>query len=784
MSTKRIFTLFMLAIVLLLATMVAVACDNTDKATVYFDADADTPLQPVTRAIGEPFGELPTPTRKNHVFEGWFADKDCKTAVDEKTVVAQKSITLYALWTFRLVPETKTQTVCVEYSSCYTIDDEGKLYEWGIIRSSSDDELAEYGDYRCRPKHIATNTRFRHTGGMVALDVDGNIWYMSGNPADPSIEHKPTQLTSGTQFVQVEHGINIFSDSEVILAVDSDGDLWEYYNKRDSELRRLTGSGVFASISVYEMRRYAVDKNGKLWAWGDNRQGLLGDGTKKDPKFPINIAEGVSFVAVSASLACTYAIDREGHLWSWGVNGGAMLGDGTRSDCFVPKAIRDDTRFVSLSGSSFALDVDGGLWGWGGNAYGLLVDSTTEDRVLSPKRVMPEKKFSEVSCDSLKVLAVDYEGNVWSWGSNTAGQRGDGTGEEYFTPYKVEQTTPIVAIDGNGEHAFKIDSDGTLWGVGSKIGNGEKKNQTSYIAINKDVKYKQVYAAFQYAVAIDIDGNLWSWGSNDNGQLGNGTQTEGLVPTQITHGTEFVQVSPGSLHSLAIDKNGKLWAWGNKLSYASTKDDMGYILTPTQIIPDKTFVKAATWSVCSLMIDTDGYLWACGTYPYKQTGLATNSSTLQKVSETVKFKDISAGPYHVLAIDIDGNLWAWGTNIYEQDGKRVYNTKSTPVQITQNIRFTKISAGEMHSLALDEQGNLWAWGENFYGRLGDGTMKDATAPKKINTEAKFVEIVAADGFSMGLDNQGNVYYWGRNTEFDDGAKKAWLALDPIIVSIK
>lgn len=187
---------------------------------------------------------------------------------------------------------------------------------------------------------------------------------------------------------------------------------------------------------------------------------MLGDGTKISPKYPINIAEGVEFVSVCAGSSWTYAIDKDGYLWSWGIAG--HIGNGKRNPSFVPVQVSTDVRFVALGKDGFAIDADGGLWAWGTNSSCRIVGAN-ESLVLSLTKVMPDKKFNAIVSDDGNTLALDKNGNIWSWGNNQFGQRGDGTGEEYLTPFKSTKggVTAISAalVDSR---VFKIDSNGKL----------------------------------------------------------------------------------------------------------------------------------------------------------------------------------------------------------------------------------------------------------------------------------------------------------------------------------
>ena len=790
MSSKQRIVLLSVAVFLLLTAVFAVACDD-GKATVYFVTDTDEQIAPVKRAIGGRMGELPTPQRENYKFEGWYTDKNGKNAVAETTMVREKAITLYAFWTFNLERKVRNDKIWVIDFASYAIDEDGKLYEWGYSKALTTAEREEMR-YQYRPKHVIPDARFESTRGTVAIDVDGNIWCMYGNPMQPNSPYEPTQITSGVRFVQAEYG-EVLGVSYQILAIDIDGKLWTASGalgaQTETSLKMIQTTVGFVSISVYENRWFAVDENGKLWAWGNNSQGLLGDGTKISPKYPINIAEGVEFVSVCAGSSWTYAIDKDGYLWSWGIAG--HIGNGKRNPSFVPVQVSNDVKFVALGKAGFAIDADGGLWAWGTNVYGRIVGSN-EGLVLSLTKVMPDKKFNAIVSDDGNALALDKNGNIWSWGSTQYGQRGDGTGEKYLAPFRSTEKGGVTAISATLANCrvFKIDTDGKLWAIGEnngRLGNGNYASEICFLPINETVKYKQVSAGDTHTLAIDVDGNLWSWGRNDCGQLGNGTKDDKSFPIQITTGTKFVQVVAGYSHSLAVDEDGNLWSWGYNNNGVLCDGTTTEKLTPTKVITEQKYTKIEASLFGSFLIDTDGYLWTCGANIGGMLGVKSSYVKVpQKVSETVKFRDISVGDEHVIAIDSDGNLWSWGQNTYGEVGNGTSNEQRLPVKITQSTRFVAVSAGERHSLAIDEKGNIWAWGDNAYGKLGNGTMRDSFVPIQVTNNTKFTQTVASKFFSMALDKDGNLYCWGqnRNGVFANGTSIYGEGLLPTMITLE
>ena len=285
----------------------------------------------------------------------------------------------------------------------------------------------------------------------------------------------------------------------------------------------------------------------------------------------------------------------------------------------------------------------------------------------------------------------------------------------------------------------------------------------------------QFSAGGNHSLAIDGNGNLWAWGRNNFGQLGN-NDTSGADQTSPVHimvGKKFIAVSAGYNYSFAIDEDGKLYAWGYN-AYGQLGDgttDTRY--APVPIKPELKFITVSTArknsvNVHTLAIDEDGKLYAWGDNSQGQLGRGNTDSVNIPlwVQQAYTYKAVSAGGEHSLAIDTAGKLYAWGGNSYGQLGDGTTGGKSSRVAIEPTLNFTAVSAGINHSLAIEDgpTGQLYAWGWNAYGQLGDGTaMTNRWVPKPIDSGTVYKKISAGSDHSLGIDAGGNLYAWGSNS---------------------
>ena len=347
-----------------------------------------------------------------------------------------------------------------------------------------------------------------------------------------------------------------------VIAFDKAG------NSRKSNEVEFKIAIEFKEIYAGESYTLAIDKEERLWSWGYNGTGQLGDGTKVDRTNPLKIKEENKFIKVSAGEYHVMAIDEEGNLWTWGRNENGQLGDGTTVDNANPIKLNISKKFKQISAGydySMAIDNEGNLWTWGYNNYGQLGDGTKIQRTL-PVQVKNELKFIQIATYGHHSMAIDNKGNLWTWGRNDYGQLGDGTKTDKTSPVQIKAGTKFKQISAGNYHSLAIDNEGNLWTCGwnrdGQLGDGTKTDKTSPVQIKAGTKFKQISAGHYHSLAIDSEGNLWAWGYNYKGSLGDGTATNRTSPVQIKAGTKFTQVLAGNKHSFAIEENGKIWGMG------------------------------------------------------------------------------------------------------------------------------------------------------------------------------------------------------------------------------
>ena len=273
---------------------------------------------------------------------------------------------------------------------------------------------------------------------------------------------------------------------------------------------------------------------------------------------------------------------------------------------------------------------------------------------------------------------------------------------------------------------------GNLWtwgrNNGGQLGDNTTTNRTTPVTtFAGGANWKQVSDNGSNTAAIKTDGTLWTWGSNNFAQLGDNTTTNRSTPvTTFAGGTDWKQVSVGSQHTAAIKTDGTLWGWGYNRKAHLGNNAPSFSTRPT---PITTFAGGTNWKQVSCgyehtaAIKTDGTLWTWGAN-YGQIGNNTYSLASTPVTTFAggtDWKQVSCGTHYTSAIKTDGTLWTWGANSESQLGTGDKTSRNTPVTtLAGRTDWKQVSLGYRHTAAIKTDGTLWGWGRNSNVQLGRG----------------------------------------------------------------
>ena len=305
-----------------------------------------------------------------------------------------------------------------------------------------------------------------------------------------------------------------------------------------------TSTEITTKVAAGGRHSLVIKSDGTVWAWGNNGDGQLGDGTATNRSTPIQVNDLVDVTTIDGGASHSLALKSDGTVWAWGNNGYGQLGNGATTNKAIPVQVNNLGSVIAIAGGdyhSLALKSDGTVWAWGRNGDGQLGDGTTTNRT-TPVQVSNLSDVVAIARGWVHGLALKSDGTVWTWGDNGSGQLGDGTTTNKTTPVKVNNLSSITAITGGGDYTVALKSDGTIWLSGEYEWDYYENNGTAYWTywyvttpklISEITNVTAIAGGWQHIICLKSDGTVWSWGVNWYGQLGDGTTTDRSTPVQV-----------------------------------------------------------------------------------------------------------------------------------------------------------------------------------------------------------------------------------------------------------
>jgi uncharacterized repeat protein (TIGR02543 family) len=464
---------------------------NTNQYTITFVTNYEITVNSQSNAFGSTLN-LPTIERTGYTFEGWFTDENLTQAFTLTTMPAE-NLTLYAKWTiiqYKVIVSYEILLLeqFVHVSGSHAVTTNGRLYGWGR------NDYGQVGDGETIPNEI----RPRSTPKLINFTglQSGEIIQI----VEASLAHTLAVTTSGRVYAWGRNFYGALGDGTTT-------------NRTTPTLISFTGlqSGeTIQSVEAGGGRSLALTTSGRVYAWGYNPQGQVGDGTTTARTTPTLISftglqSGEIIQSVAALGSHALALTTSGRVYAWGVNNSGQLGDGTTTWRKTPTLIS----FTGLQSGeiiksvaagvyhSLAVTTSGRVYAWGNNNDGELGDDTTTDRntptLISFTGLQSGEIIKSVAAGVHHSLAVTTSSRLYAWGNNTHGQLGDGT--------TTARTTPTLI---------------------------------SFTGLQSGETIKSVVALENQSLAVTTSGRLYAWGNNSHGQLGdNDTTTARTTPTII-----------------------------------------------------------------------------------------------------------------------------------------------------------------------------------------------------------------------------------------------------------
>ncbi|VEN73241.1 hypothetical protein EPICR_140002 [Candidatus Desulfarcum epimagneticum] len=719
---------------------------------------------------------------------------------------------------------------------------DGAVWAWG---AGSRGQLGD-GSYQARysPVMVKDSQGKKHLTGIkeiaaghfhsLALDKDGRVWAW-GDHSLLQLGNEELKESSSPLPVRVAlTGVKSLSAlSDFSLALKNDGTVWAWGSNDKSGLGSDPASAGEKSAAPLQVKadnsyshleeivqiaagKYhglALDKNGRVWAWGDNGKNQTG-GPSTHQAFVVKDVDGrplSGIVSIAAGKYHSLAAHENGEAYAWGDNAHGQAGDPDKMALYAPTRLKDE-KGVRLSGvkkvfagydHSMAETGDKTLI-WGRNEHDQLGDKTGKDRgVPAPAKGRDGKdaKALDIAGGKSHTVSLMPDSTVFAWGGNSLGQLGNG---------EVD-ARGVMEVGVGCESIFGAKRDGSLWAWGrnthNSLGINSTKDQTFPVqvpGIGGEGTLKGVKAVdgmkgwdsntHAFGLALLKTGRVCAWGGNNYGQLGVGNTTRQNHPVYVMKDENNVfeqnaiKAAAGELHGAALTEDGLVYSWGynhhGELGIGDNKQGYYY---PQKVDIDKaTDITACQHNI--FIIKEDGTLWGTGYNLNGELGQGDtrHRNTFIQVPGLERIVAIAGGGHHIMALDAHGRVWAWGDNHRSQLGNNTTTDQKSPVRVVSPAGsvgdfledIVAISAGNWHSMAVKEDGTVWCWGENNNGRLGYAVSGDVNQKRpgqvRYGDESAFLlgirRAFAGYHTSFALDEDGTLWSWGagNNGERGDG----------------
>jgi alpha-tubulin suppressor-like RCC1 family protein len=365
----------------------------------------------------------------------------------------------------------------------------------------------------------------------------------------------------------------------------------------------------------------------------------------------------------------------------------------------------------------------------------------------------PLPPLASVSAGALFSLALDLDGNAWSWGYDREGQLGIGSfiyPSYRKTPMAVRMPSGVrfTQVAAGSSHSLALDQNGDAWGWGTNhhgvLGDGSLANRSVPVRVvmPSGIVFTDVAVTTGYSLALDQHGAAWAWGNNDDGWPEDGGDLIRSAPGRVSMpaGVAFTNVSAGgwrgTTFSLALDEAGHAWAWGGNGcgQLGDGTRDARSAPVPVTMPAGVAFTVLAAGGDHALALDQNGNAWAWGCNDDRQLGNDSDIDRWEPVPvhmpATVTFVGVAAAGSYSLAVDASGGAWDWGRTYRDRDTPTLYGT-AVPIDIPEGAHLVGVSTTGNHALALDADGIAWAWGDNMFGQLGDGSFSFSSSPVRV-----------------------------------------------------
>jgi len=349
---------------------------------------------------------------------------------------------------------------------------------------------------------------------------------------------------------------------------------------------------------------------------------------------------------------------------------------------------------------------------------------------------------SRLSAGASHTCLLAEDGHVSCWGSNVDGQLGTGDTVDRSAPVAVTGIADAVAVSAGSYHACVVLANRgvSCWGWDSygQVGTDPVTASPNAFVVPGLSHVTAVATGGYHTCALDLMGAGQCWGQNDLGQLGTGATANSVTPRHVFSLPKSGQITAGGRHSCTIVRDGfhdgTVQCWGSNNS-----GELGDGSTAERVFPvvvsgldGAVAVTAGFNHTCALLDDGSVQCWGANEHGQLGDGGESGAQSAQPVQvHGLRAKAIAAGYNHTCAIVQSGAALCWGANSAGQLGDGTTVDRAEPVSVRDLLDVTDLAGGAFHSCARTADRNVFCWGLNESGQLGDGTSTPHSLPAPI-----------------------------------------------------
>ena len=365
------------------------------------------------------------------------------------------------------------------------------------------------------------------------------------------------------------------------------------------------------------------------------------------------------------------------------------------------------------------------------------ISARSSNGKIGTTTVVVQRAFTAVSAGSNYTCGLVGDA-AWCWGFNNNGQHGNGTRNNSPTPVPASGSQHFDAIVAS-QHTCAKTTASEIWCWGNnnfgELGTGALGASLVPVPV-QGPNFLSIAVGPNHTCGLELDGTTYCWGLNDHAQLGDGTHTSRMLPTPVSNSSNFffsnvngaTNLALGAQHTCSRTQGGQVWCWGDNSSGQLGDGSTTERLVPVQVKGGGpfTWVAAAAQMSCAAATGNAVQCWGGG--GFLGDGTTAIRSGAGPVAGGFAFTQVSQYSNFTCGLTVLGAAYCWGSNTYGQVGDGTTTDRTTPVPVQGNIKFDRLSVGDNHACGITQRGAVYCWGFNGFGQLGDGTTRASAVP--------------------------------------------------------